>query len=80
VKHALLVVANFVNNQPDLVLLLLSPIIIQIIPEPFQVILWPILRLFGFGRLCPVEGSIAARAQSLFLGAKVLKGSLFAWL
>jgi len=77
-NHALLVVANLVNNHPDLVWFLCSSVIIAIIPESF--ILWPILRLFGFSRMGPVKGSIAARAQSFFYGAKVPKGSLFAWL
>jgi len=77
-NHALLIVANFANNHPDLVVFLCSSVIMAIIPESF--ILRPILRLFGFSRMGPVKGSIAARAQSFFYGPKVPKGSLFAWL
>jgi len=77
--HALLIVTNVVtnNNHPELLVLLFSPVIVQIIPEGF--ILWPILRFLGFSRLGPVKDSIAARSHSFFFGTNVPRGSLFAW-
>ncbi|CAK5275304.1 unnamed protein product [Mycena citricolor] len=70
---------DFAEQNPNLFAALLFLLAAMMLPAPFF-LLRPLLRLFGFGPLGPVQGSTAAWAQRLFFGANVPKGSWFAML
>jgi len=77
-NHALLIVANFANNHPELVGFLCSYAIMAIIPKSFQVILRPILRLIGLSRMGPVKWALS-KVPSLLGGLDVNFHGLPGW-
>ncbi|KAI0080567.1 hypothetical protein K474DRAFT_1657713 [Panus rudis PR-1116 ss-1] len=73
-------IGDLSEQHPVLRAILVSSVIAFIAPRISVWVLRPVLNLFGFGPAGPVKGSLAAWAQSTFLGAVIPKNSWFSLL